>query len=190
VSIILTGLTFENPGQPDDKRFTVYDLEIVEKEKGFQSTFIIRKSETFEGKGSPITEDLILNTVSAMVDRSKKLNGLQVLEDGQGLQVHQVRIYAERRDGDFDKCSFREYRPTIAAKPEIDFTKEGGSKIRVSKEYVEQQVADIESWKQREPEHKWDEMTLTDPRKIEIVPNPNIKQERNQEREREREPER
>ncbi len=125
-----------------------------------------------------------------MVDRSKKLDGFQVLEDNQGLQAHQVRIYAERRDGDFDKCSFCEIRPTIGAKAEVEFTREGGAKIRVSKEYVEQQVADIESWKHREPEQKWDEMTLTEPRKIEIVPNPNIKQERNQEPEREREPER
>ncbi len=188
MSIIITGLTFENPGQPDDTKFTVYDLEIVEKERGFQSTFVIRESKT--NKGLPIGDNLIINTASAMVDRSKKLDGFQVLEDDQGLQAHQVRIYAERRDGDFDKCSFREVRPTIGAKAEVELTKEGGAKIRVSREYVEQQVADIESWKHREPEQKWDEMTLTEPRKIEIVSNPNIKQQRNQEREREREPER
>ncbi len=184
MSIIITGMTFENPGQPDDKKFTVYDLEIVEKEKGFQNTFVIRKSYNMGGKGAPITEDLILNTVSAMVDRSKKLNGLQVLEDNQGLQTHQVTIYAEREDGDFYKCSFREYHPTTGAAPVIDFTREGGGKIEVTKEYVKEKIAEIENWKHRQPEIKLEEATFEPPpREVEIVSNPNIKK---QEPERER----
>ncbi len=177
MSIKVTGLAFENPGQPEDKRFTVYDFEILETEKGFHRTFVIRESQVNKGKGSPITEDLILNAASAMVDRSKKLDGLQVLENNQGLQAHQVTIYAERRDGNFDKCSFREYRPTIGAEPVIDFTKEGGGKIEVSKEYVEKEIAQSESWKQREPELKLEEATFKPPpREIEIVSNPNIKE--------------
>jgi hypothetical protein len=119
-----------------------------------------------------------------MVDRSKKLNGLQVLEDNQGLQTHQVTIYVERKDGDFYKCSFREYHPTIGAKPEIDFTSEGGGKIIVSKEYVEKEIGKIENWKHRQPEIKLEESTFEPPpREIEIVSNPNIK-ERERERER------
>ncbi len=175
MSIKITGLIFENPGQTDDKKFTIYDFEILESEKGFHRIFIIRESEFNEG--SPIGDNLILNAASAMVDRSKKLDGFQVLENNQGLQAHQVTIYAERRDGKFTKCSFREYHPTQDPEPVIDFTKEGGAKIPVSKEFVENEIAQTESWKHREPEVKWEEQSLKPPpREIEIVPNPNIKE--------------
>ncbi len=196
MSIIVTGLAFENPGQPDDKKFTIYDLEIVEKEKGFQNTFIIRESES--NKGSAIGNNLIINTASAMVDRSKKLAGFEVLEADKGLQAHQVTIYAQRRDGDFDKCSFTEIRPTIGVKADVEFTREGGSKIRVPKEFVESEIAKIENWKRQEV--KFEEASFEQER--EIVTNPNVKpdsnraKESNQEwersraRERDREPER
>ncbi len=201
MSIKITGLIFENPGQPDDKKFTIYDFEILESEKGFHRTFIIRESEFNEG--SPIGDNLILNAASAMVDRSKKLDGVQVLESNQGLQAHQVTIYAERSDGRFTKCSFREYHPTQDPEPVIDFTKEGGAKIPVPKEFVENEIAQTESWKHREPEAKWQEQSLKPPpRETEIVSNLSLKLdsnlakesnrewERSQAREREQEPER
>lgn len=201
MSIIITGLIFENPGQTDDNQFTIYDFEILESEKGFHRTFIIRESP--HNEGSPIGDNLILNAASAMVDRSRKLDGLQVLENNQGLQAHQVTIYAQRSDGRFTKCSFREYHPTQDPEPVIDFTKEGGAKVPVSKEFVENQIAQAESWKQPEPEVKWEEQSLKPPpREIELKPNPNVKLDSNLAkessrawesylaREREREPER
>ena len=170
MSIVVTA-AFENPGQPDDKKITLYNLEIVENEKGLNNTFIIRNIEA--NKGLSIKDDLILNAATTAVARSKELNGLQVLEDDQGLQAHQITIYAQRLDEDFDRCSFREYYPTKDGKAVIDFTKEGGAKIAVNKDYVERQIAQLESWKRQELNL---EKTTFAPER-EIVPNPNLKRE-------------
>ena len=167
MSILVTA-AFENPGQPDDKKITLYNLEIVENQKGHNNTFIIRNIEA--NKGLSIKDDLILHVATTEVARSKQLNGLQVLEDNQGLQAHQVTIYAQRPDGDFYRCSFREYHPTIGTKPVIDYTKEGGGKIAVNKDYVEREIAQLESWKRQELNL---EKTSLKP-EIEIVRNPNL----------------
>ncbi len=101
----------------------------------------------------------------------KKIGGLQVLEDNQGLQAHQVTIYAERPEGNFDRCSFSEYRSTTGGKPFIDYTKQGGAKIAVKKDYVEREIAQLESWKRQELNL---EKTTFAPER-EIVRNPNLK---------------
>ncbi len=69
MSIVVTG-AFENPGQPDDKKITLYNLEIIEVERGFNSTFIIRNIEA--NKGLSIKDDLILHVATTEVARSKK----------------------------------------------------------------------------------------------------------------------
>ncbi len=98
------------------------------------------------------------------------------------LEGHQVTIYAEMRNGNFNKYSFLDYRPTIGAEPEIDFAR--GRKIEVSREYVETQISEIERWKQPPTvEFNWEEATLTPHSKV--VQNPDKQQEQTKEPERE-----
>ncbi len=100
------------------------------------------------------------------------------------LKGHQVTIFAELRNGNFDKYSFRDFRPTIGAKAEIDFSP--GGKIEVSREFVKNEIAQIERWKEMPTvEFKWEEASLTPHSKV--VQNPDKQQEQRKEPERERE---
>lgn len=165
MTIKSTERKFTNPGKTGDERITKYYVETVERKNSNPRTFIITESENNK-KGFPIGDNLITNAAS-FVAKYYELEG------------HQVTIFAEMRNGNFNKCSFRDYRPTIGADPQIDFIP-GGGKIEVSREYVENETAKSERWKQQpQVDFNWEEAGLTPLNKF--VQNPDKQPEKKQE---------
>lgn len=101
---------------------TTYNLTIAYREDGKATQFVLTESRNNEGP--QISDTLILKTARAMAHRF-------------GLEPHQLTVYAEQRDGDFAMCSFKKYD-----KPEpLDFSA-GDAKILISREKVEDQIAE------------------------------------------------
>lgn len=162
MTIKSTERKFVNSGHTGEKEITRYYLETPEQEKRNPSTFIITESEN--NTGLPIGDNLIFGAA-------------RFLSDYYGLEGRRVTIFAERREGDFHQCTFRWHRPTIGAELQIDFIEGGGAKIEVAREYVENQAAKIESWKQqhnRQVDFNFEEAGLTPLSKF--VQNPDTEQ--------------
>jgi len=164
--------TFNYHSETGKQGFTKYHVEIVEKKDSNPTTFILTESEKNEReKGLPIG--------NALVSRSAEF-----VAKYYELEGHKVTIFAEMRNGNFTKYSFLDYRPTIGAEPGIDFAR--GTKVEVSREYVENEVAHTERWKQPpQVEFNWEEASLTPHSKV--VQNPDKQQEQRKEPEPERE---
>jgi len=108
------------------------------------------------------------------------------LSDYYALEGRRVTIFVERRDGNFDQCNFRYYRPTIGANLQIDFIEGGGAKIEVSRAYVKEKVLELESWKHqynRQEDFNFEEAGL--PARNKFVQNPDKEQPQQQEQEQE-----
>ena len=172
MTIKSTERTFNYHSKTGKQEFTKYHVEIVEKKDSNPTTFILTESEKNKREnGAEIG--------NALVSRSAEF-----VADYYDLKGHQVTIYAEMRNGDFNKYSFLDFRPTIGAKPKIDFAP--GGKVEVSREYVESEVAHIERWKQPpQVEFNFEEASLTPHSKV--VQNPDKQQEQTKEQEPERE---
>lgn len=164
--------TFNYRNETGEKQFTKYHVEIVEKKESNPSTFILTESEKNKREnGLPIG--------NALVSRSAEF-----VAEYYELKGSQVTIFAEMRNGNFTKYSFLDFRPTIGAKPEIDFAP--GGKVEVSREYVENEVAHTERWKEPPTvEFSWEEASLTPHSKV--VQNPEKQQEQTKKSEPEQE---
>lgn len=162
MTIKSTERTFNYQSKTSEKEFTKYHVEIVEKKEGNPTTFILTESENNKrDNGLPIG--------NAVISRSAEF-----VAEYYELKGHQITIYAEMRNGDFTKYSFLDYRPTVSAKAEIDFAP--GGKVEVSREYVKNEIAQIERWKETpQVEFNWEEAGLTPLNKF--VQNPDVKQQ-------------
>jgi hypothetical protein len=164
--------TFNYHSETGEKEFTKYHVEIVEKKDRNPTTFILTESENNKPEnGSPIG--------NALVSRSAEF-----VAEYYDLKGSQVTIFAGMRNGNFTKYSFLDFRPTIGAEPEIDFAP--GGKAEVTKEFVENEIAQIEKWKELpQVEFNWEQSSLTPHSKV--VQNPDKQQEQRKEPEPERE---
>ena len=164
--------TFNYPSKTGKKEFTKYYVESVEKKEGNPSTFILTETENNKGENALPIGNAIVSRSAEFVAKYYELEG------------HKVTIFAEMRNGNFTKYSFLDYCPTIGAEPGIDFAR--GTKVEVSREYVENEVAHTERWKQPpQVEFNWEEASLTPHSKV--VQNPDKQQEQRKEPEPERE---
>jgi hypothetical protein len=166
LTIKSTERTFNYHSKTGEKEFTKYHVEIVEKKEGNPTTFILTESENNKREnGLPIG--------NALVSRSAEF-----VAKYYELEGSQVTIFAEMRNGNFTKYSFLDFSPTIDAKPGIDFAP--GGKVEVLREYVENEVAHTERWKQPPTvEFNWEEASLTPHSKV--VQNPDKQQEQTKE---------
>lgn len=115
-----------------DGTFTMYDLDIAQREGERLYLFVIRQSPFNEGK--PINDTLIVNKA-------------RQLAEYYDLKPTQVNLYAETPDKGFVHCNFQGY----AGDTIMDF-EAGCAKIPVSKEYVEKQIEWILHGRQKQQE--------------------------------------
>ena len=166
MTIKSTEKTFNYPSKTDKQEFTKYYVEIVDKKEGNPTTFLLTESENNKRENGLSIGKAIVSRTAEFVAEYYELKGSQ------------VTIFAQMRDGNFTKYSFLDFRPTIGTKPEIDFAP--GGKVEVSREYVENEVAHTERWKQPpQVEFNFEEASLTPHSKI--VQNPDKQQEQTKE---------
>jgi hypothetical protein len=122
----VTYYDLEHKSEGKAQTITTYNLTIAYREGAKPTQFVLTESRNNEGP--PISDTLILKTARAMARRFE-------------LEPQQPTVYAERGDGSFSLCNFKEYTRGSVEQPErfMDF-QAGAAKIPVTKEYVEREI--------------------------------------------------